>query len=347
MIRVGILTFHDGINHGAFMQAFSLYQFLRQNGYNAEIINYKNVDHLKNEFRAFLLTKRPKDFVSNISKILAFKRDQKVMNLGKLEVKSSRVSDSYDIIVVGSDIVWNYKWSFLGNDPIYFGRNLNCKKLISYAPSFGNVSVNDSRPSHVISGIQSFDAISVRDANSADIVESIVGSRPQIVLDPTFLIDSIPYEKGCKKCDSDYLLVYAYLLQPEEIQSAIEFSRSKGLKIVSVGYSNKWADENIVSLGPFEWLSYIRNANFVLTSTFHGTIFSIKYERNFVTSINDSIRNKTVGLLEEIGLINRCVESSNVDPIFEIDIDYQMVNKKLSYHIDHSKKFLRNSLVTT
>jgi hypothetical protein len=344
MKKIGVLTFHDGINHGAYMQAFSTYRFLLENGFDTEIIHYKNRTHFKNELKVFLLTKNPIRLIQNLRKIQAFKYDQKKMNLSKLKMNSSEIANEYDTIIIGSDIVWNYKDRFLGNDPIYFGEGLKPNRLISYAPSFGDVDLTDVKPDFVVSGIKKFNIISVRDKNSANIVESITGNRPQVVLDPTFLIDSKPYEKIGKVSDTDYLLVYAYQLRPKEIESAIEFARTNSLRIISVGYPNRWADENVVALGPFEWLSYFRNAKFVLTSTFHGTIFSIKYKRNFVTSMNSNNKNKTLSLINKLGLQKRFVENTSLSSIFSKEIDYKKINENLSTLIQKSQQFLLNAL---
>ena len=138
-MKIGILTFHEGINHGGFFQAFSTYSFLKSEGYDVEIINYKNKTHWLTEYKAFLVTKNPKRLISNIKKIFAFKKDQKSMNLGPFTKDISRIKENYDVIVVGSDIVWNYEWDFLGKDPVYFGHGLNAKKWVSFAPSFGAV----------------------------------------------------------------------------------------------------------------------------------------------------------------------------------------------------------------
>lgn len=197
--KIGILTFHDGINHGAFFQAFSTYIFLKSKGYNVEIINYKNSTHWLAEYKAFLITKNPKILFSNIKKIFAFKKDQKQMNLGSFTKKASKIKKHFDVIVVGSDIVWNYEWAFLGKDPIYFGYGLNTKKWISYAASFGNIDYDTTIvPEYVSSGLQKFSYISVRDENSKCIVNKACGKEAEVVLDPTFLIKTNGMEKLTK-----------------------------------------------------------------------------------------------------------------------------------------------------
>ncbi|WP_167359442.1 polysaccharide pyruvyl transferase family protein [Francisella hispaniensis] len=245
----------------------------------------------------------------------------------------------YDIIIIGSDIVWNYEWSFLGNDPVYFGENLKAKKLISYAPSCGSVNLSNPIPTFVKDGLKKFSHISVRDENTALLVEKAIAKKAKIVLDPTFIYD-IQGEEIEPNEKEEYILVYAYRLGENEKNTIIKFSKEKKMKLISVGYSNSWCDKNIIDIGPFEWLGYFKNAKYVLTSTFHGTIFSLKYKRNFVTSANSGIETKIKTMLENIGLSSRVVNDTDVSEVLNNCIEYNVVDKKLDILIKDSRNFL-------
>lgn len=340
-MKIGILTYHEGINHGGFFQAFSTYSFLKSKSYDVEIINYKNKTHWLVEYKAFLFAKNPKNLVSNIRKILAFKKDQKQMNLGPLKKDASKIKENYDVIVVGSDIVWNYEWDFLGKDPVYFGQGLNSKKWISYAPSFGAVDCeNTVIPDYVSNGLQKFDHISVRDENSKCIVKKACGKEAKVVLDPTFLLETNGMEKPIK-VNEPFLLVYAYTLRDTDISQIIAFAKKNKLKVVAVGYSQPWADFNIINLGPFEWIGYFDKASYVLTGTFHGTLYSLKYRKNFITSNNKGISNKTKTILSKLGLLDRLTEGElNFEQLYLNGIDYDQVTDLLMPLIDDSKKYL-------
>ena len=338
---IGILTFHDGINHGGFFQAFSTYSFLKSKGYDVEIINYKNKTHWLAEYKAFLLTKNPKRLISNIKKIAAFKKDQDQMNLGLFTKDVGKIKKEYDVIVVGSDIVWNYEWDFLGKDPVYFGHGLRSKKWISYAPSFGAVDCDNTViPDYVSNGLQKFAHISVRDENSKCIVKKACGKEAEVVLDPTFLLETNGMEKP-NKVNEQFLLVYAYELRDTDISQIKLFARKNELKVVAVGYSQPWSDLNIINLGPFEWIGYFDKADYVLTSTFHGTLYSLKYRKNFITSNNIGISNKTKTILSKLGLLDRLTEGElNFDQLYSKGIDYAHVNDLLLPLINESKKYL-------
>lgn len=340
-MKIGILTFHEGINHGGFFQAFSTYSFLKSGGYDVEIINYKNRMHWLAEYKAFLFTKNPRTLLSNIKKIRAFKKDQEEMNLGVFTKDASKITQNFDVIVVGSDVVWNYEWSFLGKDPVYFGQGFIARKWISYAPSFGAVDCeNTIIPDYVSNGLRKFTHISVRDENSKCIVKKACGKEAKVVLDPTFLLETNGMEKPIK-VNEPFLLVYAYALRDTDVSQTIAFCKKNKLKVVAVGYSQPWADFNIINLGPFEWIGYFNEASYVLTGTFHGTLYSLKYRKNFITSNNKGISNKTKTILSKLGLLDRLTEGElNFDLLYSYGIDYAHVADLLMPLIDDSKKYL-------
>jgi hypothetical protein len=344
-MNIGILTFHEGINHGGYFQSFAMLNYLSDNGFQTEIINYKNRIHYINEYKAFFFTKNPILLFNNIKKILKFRKDQKKLNLSKFATNNSNINiEKYDTIIIGSDIVWNYEWDFLGKDSIYFGEKIEHKRLIAYAPSCGAANINNI-PLFVKSGLPKFSEISVRDENTANMVLNVLGRKPPIVADPTLIYDfPILDTKNVINNTGPYLLVYAYSLRKIEIDSALKFAKDNGLKTISIAYSNVWCDENHINVGPFEWLAYFQNAQYVLTSTFHGTIFSIKCKKSFVTSSNEQIYNKVQYLLESTGLMHRLINNTDFTSILKEEINYATVDSLLAPFISMSKEFLLKAL---
>ena len=349
-MKVGILTFHNGINHGGFFQAFSTYSFLKANNYDVEIINYKNKRHWLAEYKAFLfwswiLKINPKILFLNIRKIRSFKKDQKQMRMSKFTTNVSDISLDYDAIVVGSDIVWNYEWAFLGKDPIYFGHGLNTNKLVSYAPSFGPIDCkNTTIPNYVKTGLENFSHLSVRDENSKCLVKTAIDKDVKVVLDPVFLYDTVGMENDIIY-NKPFILIYAFQLRDSDILQIKDFAKKNNLKTVAVGYSQPWCDDNLITLGPFDWISYFSKASYILTSTFHGTLFSLKYKKNFITSNNVSISNKVKTILSKIGLLDRLTDGDlNFGKLYSSEIDYDLVSDKLDPLIKESKNYLLGAL---
>jgi polysaccharide pyruvyl transferase WcaK-like protein len=346
---IGILTFHDGINHGAYFQVFALQNYLLEHGFQVEIINYKNKAHYINEYKAFLFIKNPIILLNNIIKIIKFRRDQKKLNIsgfittGFIANRLKKSITKYDIIIVGSDIVWNYEWDFTGKDPIYFGDGLENKRLVAYAASCGDANLNDI-PVFVRLGLRKFSSISVRDKHTANLVSLVLGVEPPVVMDPTLLYDFSKFDGKKTSEGTPYILIYAYYVPEKIVESIIEFARSRKLKLIAIGYYNKWCNTNHINIGPFEWLGYIKNAAFIITSTFHGTIFSIINKKPFVTIPNKPMFNKTSTILSMLKLDDRLTESNNAVSILEKNIDYNRVDTLLSPAIEKSKDFLLQAL---
>jgi hypothetical protein len=343
-VYIGILTFPEEINHGAFFQCFALQSYLEDQGFNVEFINYKNRSYYFNEYKTWLCTKNPIRLYNNIKKIIKFRKDQKTIHLSKFTTRKSEIDIvKYDAIIIGSDIVWDYDNDLIGRDAIFFGEGLENKPLIAYAASCCDVRINEI-PQYVKTGIPKFSTITVRDNNTVDLVKNILGTKPPIVADPTLIYDfsKVPISNTIHK--SPYILIYAYKLRESEIKSIILFSKQKSLRLVSVAYHNHWCDENIIDIGPFEWLSYFKYAEYVLTSTFHGTIFSIIYRKTFVTSGHNHILNKLSAILEIVNLGDRLVLGDSIIPILEKRIDYNAVNSLLSPLVEKSRNYLLSAL---
>ncbi len=214
-MKVGILTFPDVINHGAYLQAYGLAKTIESLNHKVSLIPYKNFKHWLNEYKALLVKKNPALAFSNFLKILKFRSAQKKLNLKKITFLKNKINrEHYDTIVVGSDIVWNFISPFLGKDNIYFGHGLNTNRIVSYAPSFGYVENDKEIPDYVVDGLKKFSHISVRDENSKEVVKKAIGKEPQIVLDPTFLYDY--YGQEIEPRFENYMLIYAFGLRPEE-----------------------------------------------------------------------------------------------------------------------------------
>ena len=192
--RILIVTYHDGINYGAFLQVFSLQEYLTKNNYEVKILNYKSLKHTILEYFYLLKTKNINLFFNTICKIYKFKKLQKKsLNLTKRFFNiPNNIDYKYDYIVYGSDEIWNFKNDLIGLDLIYFGDKIKGKK-VSYAPSFGNIETNINIPIKILKLLKDF-TISVRDINSLNIISKNLGTLPDIVLDPTFLIDNHLFE---------------------------------------------------------------------------------------------------------------------------------------------------------
>ena len=342
-MKIGILTYHEGLNHGAYLQAFSTMRVLQEAGHDVSIINYKNREHwLQEDVRPWLAYRRPVRFLDRFKKERAFKKDHKQFKLTPFTRNSEKVQEwSFDVVVVGSDVVWNYK--IFGYDPVYFGR-VNAQRKISYAASSGWVNHEEEHPEGMSQGLCSFDAVSVRDENTRTIVKTATGEDVPIVLDPTLIYDFSTDEVMTKRIEElgDYLLIYAYVTDPGMVRKIQVLAAERGLKTLSLGYRQLWCDMTLMDVGPLEWLSFYKHAACVATSTFHGTIFALKYEKEFLYIKNEKAKNRVVSLAEACGLSG--IMFGDKKNIVMVNPDYAKVQAALRPYVELSREWLKNAV---
>lgn len=344
MVKIGILTFHDGINYGAYLQTYALHNFLLKNGYDNEIINYKSPTFTFNEYKCFLWFKKPVNLYNNILKIIEFKRAHRKLKRTKRIFTSKALERKYfDVVIIGSDSVWNYSNNLSGFEPVYFSKGLRSRNLLSYAASFGPDTYGDNYPEPITSLLKRFDFISVRDANSQKMVEGLTGQKATVVLDPTLLYD---FEQETVQCKYDnFVLIYSLGLANHQIEEIIKLAKKANKIVISIGYKNKGADLNIIAASPFEWVGFFKKADFIVTSMYHGVLFSMKYNKQFCTSIAPYRKSKLQQFLIDLELQDRIVrQPSEILRAFSSKIDYAGVNEKINQRRIISENFLKDAI---
>lgn len=302
-MKIGILTYHDGPNHGAYLQALASALLLQSWGHEVEIINYKNQRHrYLEEIRPWFAYRRPVRFADHWKKQSAFRRDRKQLPLGPYTNNPDVVKKTcYDLAVVGSDVVWNHK--IFGYDDLYFG-GLNAKRRIAYAPSCGWVNARDPQPVDLNRAFSRFSALSARDENTRDLIRLATGKEVPLVLDPTLLTDFSGVERppDIPLFQRPYLLVYAYAMSAQAAAEIQAYAKKQGLTTVATGYRQDWCDHNRMDVGPLAWLSLVRNAHTFATSTFHGTVFALKTQTPFFFFSNAKARHRVETLASRCGM---------------------------------------------
>ena len=343
-IRVGVLTYHDGINYGAFFQTLALQNFFLSQGHACEIINYKSKGFTRRENSIFINYKHPIDTFRNLGKINKFKLARKEFHLSKrLFTKKDVEALVYDLVVIGSDEVWNWNNPLVGQDPVYFAEGLQAARIISYGASFGNTKPGQAIPDRFKTALGRIEHISVRDENSALVIKGNFHKEAPVVLDPTFLFDFkskavIPSEKG-------YILVYGIEFHPSVVKELRQFAGKMSLKLISVGYYLPWCDESLVHLGPFEWLGYFLNCRYVITMMYHGLLFSLLCRKDFIMLDTPERRNKIGSLLDDLGLGPRLVSADHFDAsLLGSNIDHQGVARSIECKRESSFAFIKKAL---
>ena len=254
------------------------------------------------------------------------------------------INSNFTDIVCGSDQIWNPDITD-GIKPIYFGDVLCIKNKISYAPSMGKEKYNETDEKLAADLIKNMDYVSVREAKSVEYIEKISGKKVAHVCDPVFLLDKEEYLKIAKpiKCKKPYVLVYSVVNNNAMLSAALEFARKKNLTVVEICQNNKRGAKHIqlTAASPEEFLGAILNAEFVVTNSFHGTAFSLIFNKELYVFDNKERGSRITGLLKMAGLENRITEEKITE---QESINYNNVEENLKEHISSSKEFLLNAL---
>lgn len=363
--KTGIITVHRNVNYGANLQAFASARFLNNSGFDAEIVDYlpKNLDkdnylfgwlksswdndenhsfiHKSKLLLALLLSAPDKN-----KKLKAFYnfREQKCNKSPKYNSLDEVTKANYTDIVCGSDQIWNPDITE-GINPIYFGDILGVKNKISYAASLGREKYNETDETLAAKLINKIDYVSVREEKSVDYIQKISGKKVSCVCDPVFLLEKSEYIKIAKpiKVKKPYLLVYSVVGNDAMLDAALEFAKNENLTVVEICQSKNRKRKHIQlsSASPEEFLGAILNAEYVVTNSFHGTAFSIIFEKNFYVFDNKGRGSRITDLLSKAGLTD-CMVQGEIQSK-EIP-DYDKVNENLKTYIEQSKNFLLTAL---
>ena len=247
---------------------------------------------------------------------------------------SSRLLKKYGIeaLILGSDQVWRYAYNSHYIEDMYlsFAKDYQCPK-IAYGASFGikEWDYPETRTNEVKKLIKLFDAISVREDSAALLCKEFLGIDPQVVLDPTLLLDASHYDRFCappQQSSTPYLAAYVLDMNDEK-ESYIEcIAKTKNLIIRNMTVSSQGCSVE-------DWLSSIKNADYVITDSYHGTIFSVIFKKPLKVFINkERGADRFLSFMDKLGIQE------------EGDIDYKNVEKRLSIYKEQSLRFLSESL---
>ena len=351
MEKVGILTFQypENRNFGAILQSYAHLTLIKKFNKDIEIINYIPNDYKNMSLKIKLLTKLESKWFKEFSdKFL------KISNFESLENEDKK----YDIFIVGSDQVWRTKWLQEKVKHYFFDFVDENKKKIAYAASFGvDFWEGDKKLTEEIKPlIERFDYISVREESGIDICKDTFGVDAVCVLDPTLVATKEDYQPILndwkdkshlkKKYIAHMLLDDTEELKKESqniadyLEADINHIKGKEKKFLW----KKYFSYNKVS----QWLTYLKDAELVITDSFHCTVFSIIFHKKFVVVANPMrgiARLET--LLSKIGLEDRFftdIKDVMKSGILDKEIDYDEVEKKLAIHRKYSMDFLKKAL---
>jgi polysaccharide pyruvyl transferase WcaK-like protein len=373
-MKVGILSMQRVKNWGSFLQAFALKKSIEDLGYECSFLDIKpgvglkpcEMTRVKNNriisvFRKlglliyYCMTGQLLVHLKSKSYQKKFKTkyNKKFLPILGVDEFKYEYDKSFDLLIIGSDEVFNctQPTSPWGKTLHLFGEGIKAEKIITYAASFGYTTIADLEKhglkEKIANALKNISTFSVRDMNSYSIIAQLTGKKPELCVDPVIMYDFSSYMPE-KVPIENYLIIYTYhgrKVDADIIKAIKKFAASRNKIIISLyGYYN-WCDQSIIADTPFELLAYFAHADYVVTDTFHGTIFSIKFNRNFCTVVRNTNAQKLESLLDQFKLTNRIVKTpSDIKRMLEKEIDYTDVNSIIRTETIKAKTYLKNAI---
>ena len=344
-------------NYGSFLQAFGLKMTVENLGHEVEFVDYK-IEKPIVEYKEKKALHRVGSRVYHKIKenLLPQKGIVQLYDTEFLKMLGVTNKRNYrprlDVLIIGSDEVFNclQKNPNVGYSRELFGKENNSERLISYAASCGFTTIEGIEKYNIkseLTGLLSnFDNISVRDENSYNTIKELTGKNPMINVDPVIISNFDKYIPQKVELEN-YILVYAYanrIKNDREILAIKQFAKKYNKKIVSIGAHQNWVDMKIEA-GPFELLAYVKAADFIVTDTFHGSIYSIKYNKQFATITRSTNRQKLTDLLRRFSVEKREVKDINkLEEVLLSPIDFERVNEIIELETEKSINYLKENI---
>lgn len=363
MNKILIATMHKGHNYGSALQAYALSEVIKSLGHDPLVLDYipqrvqskrqivkllsiifgfkSSINSRYNAVRGLMIHISDeyfynKFFANNIDLTKRFNSFEEVIE----------DCPKADIYLTGSDQVWNSIHN-QGIDRVFYLDFLKPSAIrLAYASSFGQISIKEDEKTQIQSLLSSYKAISVRELSAVSLLESMGINNCPCVLDPTLLLSKKEWVDRCPKLNIQDKFVLIYSVEPnkkELIAYASKIADRLGLKIYIVSWGFKkyqGVDKMIYNVTPDELMSHFIQADFIVTSSFHGTAFSINLNKQFISVLPQVFATRQRSLLELAGLEDRMVvDDFDVNKSVEF-VDYSLVNLCIEKQREQSLSFL-------
>lgn len=386
MKKVGIISCYFKHNYGSMLQAYATQKVLDNMGIASETINIdKNIDFAKGKRKYYIKQIANFSFIKSKLGMIKLKIDKKInkqlaknikIRDGKYEEFKNKhfaltnpyttyqelsqiCKEKYSNVIVGSDQLW-LPVNVVAD---YYTLNWVPDEVnkISLATSFGISYIPNKYKEKYRKFLNRFNYISVREKAGQEIVKELTDKETSLVCDPTLLLDKEEWLTIQNKepiIQDKYILCYFLGKNIEHRKFAERLKEKTGCKIVSlnhadeyVKYSDIFADITPYDIGPAEWINLIRNAEYICTDSFHGTVFSLINNKKFFTfrrynkKTKYSTNSRLDSLLEIVNLQERILEGTeDIEKVLNMQIDYNKINEKLEKFRNESKKYIECAL---
>ena len=348
MKKVGIITITGLGNYGNRLQNYALQETINKMNCSCETLVNKSCN-LKGYIKKIIIHE-PKELTVREKIFQEF--NDKYINFSNIEinnVKKDKRLKKYSCLVCGSDQIWNSDYS--ENDKANFGYFYKDIKVISYAASFGIGTVNTKKRNKYKKYLENMDTISVREKKGVEIIENLTGRKDiNVNVDPTLLLTSDEWEKLEKKPSmydgKPYILTYFLGGKNEDVEKKIiKYAEENNLNIIDVISK----DSPYYNIGPSEFLYLEKNANMIITDSFHSCVFALIYEKPFIVTDRHEVGLQNMGsrintLLNMFKIEDRKYNGEELEKILSRHINYEEVNKIIENERDKSFRYLKKNL---
>jgi len=370
MLKAGIITFASAHNYGAILQVYAMQKYLENLGIEAHVINYRPKE-IDNVYKLYKIKKSRYKIVKVIRKIkkitkVKTKYKWKIDKYNNFEEFISNVLKTtepyyklkeiqnayldYDILIAGSDQIWNTDLTkgFKAAYFLEFGKKDAIR--ISYAASLGRDDIDKKYVMFYKRYLKNFDYISVREKSMIPIFQELTDKEVVQVIDPTLLLKRKDYED--LKKDSKYKgkkYIYTHFIGRDEkvIEMADKMSRDLNIPVLH-NFAEKLFENELdyhYNESPEQIIDVIKNAEMIISNSFHLTVLSIIYNKQFITIPHSKRPERMKNLLEMVGLEDHLIEDVRIMPeLSKLNINYKEVEKKLEKEREKSVKFLQEAL---
>ena len=361
-MKIGILTFHNAHNYGAVLQVYALKKAIEKLGHKVIVVDYRNniiegqypykrkvsleggKNKLKfplNYMKYLYSNKQYHEKWNKFNEWIAYYVLEDLVRCTKKQLSKLDL----DMFICGSDQIWNPGLTG-GFDGVYFADFETKAKKVTYAASMGLSALPEEQEVQFASYLKNFDMLSVREQNLADYIKKISGIEAEVVVDPTLLLEAEEYEKLIVEMPlpEKYVLVYCLMDNEEMLKSAYDYAEKKGLKVVEFRYFKNikhFGKIQVANAGPGEFLGLIKNAELILTNSFHGTVFSMLFQKKFYTVALGAVSSRMESLLNLAGLTERYISNGQYEMIdMEKEIEYEKVKERIKEEQKKSYSYL-------
>lgn len=340
-MKVAIITFQRAHNYGSILQAYALQKYISENEYveQCDIIDFSN-ENQQEMYRVFKKRKTIKNIIKNGIALVTyplvkreyddfefFINDKLHLTLNKYSVSTQmrELERQYDVFVSGSDQVWNINCE--DADDAYFLNFVEKKPKIAYAPSFGaqNILTCAKDVNIYRKYISEFSYVSIREKNGRKWLKELIGQDVPLLIDPTMFYDKEQwYDLMAEpQIDKPYILYYSFHFTQEVNRAVYKISKRLGLPVIVLS-SHAWVYSALAvygfklarHAGPAEFLRLVNDAEIVLSNSFHGTVFSTIFEKNFwflYGSVQNPLDDRATTMVEQMGIADRILTLDKID----------------------------------